>query len=236
MKPYVYGVMSAVLAGIGVMAVLSGWGPSLAHASANPIRTSVTVTGTSTTMVTPTEAQITLGVSNQGATAQSALNSNSRTINQVIAAIERLGIAESAISTSGLNVSPQYNQQTPPNVDGYQVSNTITVNSTVKLAGQVIDQGVAAGANQVDGINFTSPGPSAYGATYRAAINDAHAQAEAIASALGERVIGARSVQVQSNSNPVPEPIFSAATANGSVLPGQQQETVTLAVVYTLGQ
>jgi uncharacterized protein YggE len=232
-------------AGIGAGVLILGLGLVLAasasppaSASQNPIKTSVTVYGTSTTTVTPTKAQVMLGVSNQAATAQRALAGNNRTMDAVVAAVEKLGIAKDAIATSGLSINPVYNQANPPAIKGYQVSDNITINTTVALAGTVIDRAVAQGANQVNGVSFTTPPNREYAVTYRAALKDARAQANAVAASLGEHVLGAKSVNVQQNqSNPVLPVEFAAASApNTPILPGQQQESISLKVVYELGQ
>lgn len=236
MKKTLYGGIGMLAAGLGVTLVLmAGSGPS-ASAAASPLQTSVTVYGSSSSMVTPNQAQVMVGVDNQAASSQSALSANNRITNQVVFAIEKLGIPKTAVSTSGLNINPNYNQANPPSVTGYQVSDNLTINATVGLAGKVIDRAVAAGANQVNGINFTTSGSSSYQKTYRAALDNARAQASAVAAGLGEHIQGITSVQIQSPGTTGPQQFFNAgvATASTAVYPGQQQETVTLKVVYHL--
>ncbi len=237
MKKILYSGAAIAAAGIGAMLLTTASGSPPAHAS-HLSQTQVTVYGSATTLVTPTTTQITLGVENQAASAQTALSTNNQTMGQVIAALEKLGVPKKAMSTNGLYVSPQYNQANPPAITAYQVSDNLTINTTVALAGKVIDQAVAEGANQVNGINFTAPEGSNNQTAYGDALKNAHSQALSIAQSLGEKVLGARSVVVQTNSGIIPQLAFATAhsAANTPILPGQQQNTVTLKVVYQLGE
>lgn len=237
MNKLIYGGIGVLAAGVGTLALLASAASPVASASQNPIKTSVTVFGTSTVTVTPTKAQVMLGVSNQDSSAQAALASNNQTMNQVIAAVEKLGIPKTAISTGGLGINPVYNQANPPAVTAYQVSDNLTINTTIALSGKVIDHAVAAGANQVNGINFTTPTNTAYEKSYHAALKNARTQALAVASGLDEHLLGTKTVTVETGATQVPQPYFALASAasNTPVLPGQQQESVTLKVVYQLG-
>ena len=238
MKSSVYAGLGILVAGLGATALIIGAGsPSAATPTNIRSTTLVTVYGTSATLVTPTTVDVMLGVNTQASSAASALNSNNIAMTRIIDAIEKLGIHQTAIQTSGLNINPQYGQGNPPTVVGYQVSDNVTVDTSVALAGKVIDEGVAQGANQVNGINFTTPGMSAYNRAYLAALKNARSQAATMASAMGEKIRGIKSVTVQSNagSSPIPFAVAASAPARTTVFPGQQQESVTLKVVYRLG-
>ena len=236
MKRTVWAFAGIMALGTGALIASSGAFSPSADAAASTARTTVTVYGTSTTMVTPQKAMVTLGVNNLGLSAAAALADNNRIVNRIVAALKSLGIKESAIQTSGLGINPQY-KPNQSKISGYQVNDMITVSTTVSLAGQVIDKGVASGANQLDGVSFPSASASQYRTTYQRALKNAGSQASALAHAAGERVLGIKSVVVQQNGGSVPQPYFSAASAAAPtpVYGGQQQETVTLKVVYTLG-
>lgn len=235
MKKFLYGALGILVAGAGTALILKG---HPANAASSPFKTSITVSGTAVSMVTPNKAQIMLGVTNQAATAAAALSANNTIMAQVTSAMRRLGIPLSDIATSGLSINPNYNQANPPAVTGYQVSDNLTVTTSVGLAGRAIDKAVAAGANQVNGVNFVTPPSSTYRQAYHAALRNARVQSEAVASGIGEHVLGVTSVVIQSQGAPPPQlTMFNAAVSAPStaVYPGQQQESVTLKVVYRLG-
>jgi hypothetical protein len=237
MKHVVSAVIAAATLTLGVAALLTVTASPGASASQVPIKTVVTVYGTGSTAITPTRAQVMLGVFNQASSAQSALSENNRIMDTVIGAVETLGVPKTAIATNGLNINPVYNQSNPPEVTNYQVSDNLTINISVSLVGKVIDRAVAHGANQVNGINFTTAGNAQYRKTYRDALANARAQAQAVASGLGEHVLGATSITVQQNQSSGPLPlVFDAAAAHTPILPGQQQESVTVKVVFELGR
>jgi len=138
-----------------------------ASAQQNPINDDdervISVTGTATTSVDPDLLVVTFGVETQNATAKQALDTNSKTMNDIIRAIQSTKIVEDEISTSRFNIHPVYEGYEDPitkrwkqELVGYQVTNTITVStSKLDLAADIIDRAVTSGANRVDNISFT---------------------------------------------------------------------------------
>lgn len=144
------------------------------------------------TRVAPDMATISLGVMTEGKTAAAALQANATRMAGVMAALRRAGIAEKDIQTSGLNLNPQYHyeQNLPPRLTGYQVSNqvTVTVHDLARL-GQAVDATVNAGANQVNGVSFGLNDPTAAeNAAREDAVKALQAKAELYARATGHRV------------------------------------------------
>lgn len=233
MKRSTYGWFGIGVVGMGTVLLVTDIPGPTAQDTGNPTTTAVTVYGTSSLSMTPSRAVISLGVMNQAASAGAALTANNRVTTRIIHAIEHLGVTASAIATSGLNINPNYNQANPPDVTGYQVTDTLNITVPEHLAGTVIDTGVKSGANQVNGINVSVPQDTRYRRSYRLALHDAASQAAAIAASLHERVAGVKSVTVDTQN---PGPIFalSTAAANTPVMPGQQQTALTLKVVYRL--
>ena len=81
------------------------------------------------------------GVTTQGATAREALDANTAAMAELIAELKAAGIEARDIQTSGFSVNPNYvytderdanGYSLPPKINGYQVSNTVTV--TVRAA------------------------------------------------------------------------------------------------------
>lgn len=207
-------------------------------ATTTPATTTVTVYGTSVENLSPTEASVTVGVTDQQSTAQAALSVNNQKMTAVIKAIQALGIANKDIATSGLNIYPQYGNGNPGPLVGYQVQNQVTITVATSKVGTVLDKAVAAGANQVEGVNFTvAPLSNSYQTTYQKALQNAQAQAQALAAAMHQKVLGVVSVSYGSSNNPSGQFFNAAASAPSGtpIMPGQQQQTLTLKVVYRLG-
>ncbi len=143
--------------------------------------------------VTPDRARVTLGVQTEAKTAQEASQANAATQASILAAIKALGIPESAIRTTGFNVSPnqQYNPDTKQwVVEGYRVSNLVVVTvDPVGKSGQVIDAALKAGANRVAGLEFELKDPvPAREAALAQAVVKARRSADVAAEAAGGRV------------------------------------------------
>jgi uncharacterized protein YggE len=154
------------------------------------------VSGSGTARVAPDEAHVRLGVVAQAPTARAVQDQVSRTANAVLEAIRKLGIAAEDVQTSGLSLSPLYSQvrqgndNQPPAITGYQANNTVTVRvGDLAKVGPVIDAGLAAGANSLEGVDF---GLRNDGAARAQALGDAaraaRAKAETLAGALGVRL------------------------------------------------
>lgn len=203
----------------------------------------LTVEGTGSANLVPDTAEVTLGDSETAKTAASALNRSNTMTARIIQAVEALHVPARDIQTAGINISPTYGQSQSPNppVTGYDVSNTLTIQVAPSQVGPVIDAGVNAGANQVNGVNFSVKDiKQAYGTAYAAALADAKDQAEAIVRPLGEHLAGIRSISAQNNGGPVifQNAVFSAARSAPAVpvMTGQNTYSTTLTVVYRVAR
>ena len=193
----------------------------------------------------PDVATISAGVVTQDADANAAMRANAEQMDKVMKAIRAAGIAERDIQTSGISVSPQYRyaENQPPQITGYQASNTVSlkVRDIAKL-GKVLDSLVASGANQVNGPNFEIDQPDeAYDEARRAALEKAQARAGMYAKTLDLRV--RRIVSISEGGGfrpPVPMPMMAMkaerAQADTSVSPGETTLSVSLDVVFELGK
>jgi uncharacterized protein YggE len=155
----------------------------------------LTVSGSGQARVSPDEATVRLGVLAQAPTARKAQDRVNRTANAVLEAIRKVGIPAERIQTTGLSLGPQYAQGRPdsqgPRITGYQATNTVNILlDDLAKVGPVIDAGLAAGANNLDGVEF---GLRNDGAARSAALTDAVAEArgkaEALAKALRVRLV-----------------------------------------------
>jgi uncharacterized protein YggE len=156
----------------------------------------LTVSGDGESRVAPDEATVRLGVLAQAQTARGAQEQVNRSANAILAAVRKLGVAAEEIQTSELNLNPLYAQARPgedgePRITGYQASNVVTVRlRKLDLVGPVIDAGLAAGANRLDGVSFgLVDDRAARGEALTAAANAAKAKAQALAKALNVRLV-----------------------------------------------
>ncbi|HEX2251788.1 MAG TPA: SIMPL domain-containing protein [Thermoanaerobaculia bacterium] len=215
-----------------------------AHPPAPPpgmeLRPSITVSGSGEVKVEPDQAVVRLGVVAQAETARAAQDQVNRAANQILAAIARLGIPEAAIQTERLMLHPVYAERNPrtlpqgeyrePEIVAYRASNVVSVRvDDLSRVGPVIDAGIGAGANQVEGVDFRLRDDT--GARRQAltrAVADGRQKAEAIAGALGVALGGV--VQADESGVNTQYPVFDqamyaraemAASAPTPVAPGE---------------
>jgi len=158
----------------------------------------LTVSGTGEARVAPDEATVRLGVVGQAPTARAAQEQVNRTANAALEAIGKLGIKAEDIQTSGLSLSPLYSQGRPgaeeqaPRITGYQANNTVTIRiEDLSQVGPVIDAGLGAGANSLEGVVFGLRNDrAARAAALTDAVREARAKAEALAQALKVQLVG----------------------------------------------
>lgn len=144
----------------------------------------------------PDRATINIGVVTQAATAAAAASQNANQTTAVIERIKKEIGAKGQLRTTGYSVHPNYSYpnppgNTPPKITGYNASNTVEVKlDDIVLTGAVIDAATSSGANNIHGINFELKDEQAVRrqALGQAARN-ARAAAEALASALGLKVV-----------------------------------------------
>ncbi len=156
------------------------------------IERSISVQGQGTVSAKPDLVTLSLGVQTTGETAMDALLLNSEQMTGVIAAIQESGIEQEDIQTSGINLYPVYdNQRLEPGqtreVIGYRASNSVSITvHDIDKAGSVLDAAVAAGANQVGGVQFgLSETDTLITDALIAAVQNAQAKAQTIADTLG---------------------------------------------------
>jgi hypothetical protein len=161
-----------------------------------PVLTPIlTVSGSGTARVAPDEATVRLGVLAQAPTAREAQGQVNRAAGAVLDAIRKLGVPAERIQTTGLSLGPQYAQGSSgsqgPRITGYQAANTVTVGvDDLARVGPVIDAGLAAGANNLDGVDFgLRDDGAARAAALTDAVQSARTKAEALARALRVRLV-----------------------------------------------
>lgn len=192
----------------------------------------------------PDVAQLGVGVVTQAADSKSALAANAEQMQRVVAAVRRAGIAEKDIQTTGVNLQPQYRyvENQAPQIIGYEARNRVSVKvRDIGDTGEVLDALVAQGANQIDGPSFMLDKPEvALDEARRIALDNARARASLYAKTLGMRVARIVSIDESGGGFPPPRPMMMEKSmaamdvASTPVLPGEQNHSVTLNVVFEL--
>lgn len=203
----------------------------------------VTVTATGNVSGAPDTVTLQLGITANGSTAASALDKANSEMSSLQGVYLSHGVAKSQLQTSGLNLSPSYNNT--GQISGYSASEELTVTMhDMAKAGSLIDVGSHAIGNdeQVNGINFSISDTSKLLGEARAqAMRNAQLQAQQIASGAGVKLGAIKSVVDQEQP---PSPIYypynalaapSAAKQAAPLQVGKQQLSIQVEVVYYLG-
>jgi uncharacterized protein len=230
----------------------------------NTSNSTLFVVGNAQTMVKPDKVTLSLSVETTNTTANAALVANSEAMNKVLNALKAGGIRENETSTSFFNISPNYkpiNQQqagqyfTPlesRDIISYTVTNSITVDSYNLLnVSQWIDIAVQAGVNDVSSIYFSlsdEKSEAVKNDLLKQAITNAKGKADIAASALELKVIGVKSINIESVGGFPPlqrEPFLAQDAAGAAAAPavgpptpiiaGEQEVTSTVNIVFLLG-
>jgi uncharacterized protein YggE len=215
--------------------VLAATAPALPAQAAEKL---VTVIGQGTMSVAPDTAMIRIGVTSQGKTAKNASDSNAKQMTAVMAAVKNSGIAERDIRTSRLSLQPRYeNKGGTTHLLGFRVTNQLTVRiHDISQLPAILDRAIAAGVNEMSGIEFVvSEQSKLLDQAREAAIADAHRKAALYAKAAGAKLGRVVAIIEQGASAP-PRPVAAmrAGAAAVPVAPGEQTLRATVSVSYEL--
>jgi uncharacterized protein YggE len=214
------------------------WACTIIVAQAQAAERLVTVTGEGTVGVAPDIAMIRIGVSSQDKTAREAGEINARQMTAVLTAIKDSGIADRDIQTSRLSLQPQYdpNKGGTARLTGFQATNQVTVRiRDIDKLPTVLDRAIAAGANEMSGIEFVVSEQSKLLDQARDdAIADARRKAELYAKAAGAKLGRVVSI-TEEGTSPPPRPMQAMRAGAVPVAPGEQTLRAAVTVSYELG-
>ena len=202
---------------------------------------SITVVGTGESQAKPDQAHVQVGVVTQAASASQAMQANNGAMKKLFELLAEREIAEKDIQTTGFNVSPQYQHdptgKRPPTIVGYEARNQVQV-KVRKLAalGELLDELVREGANQVNGISFSvADSQAVLDEARRKALADARRKAQLYAAAADVKL--GRLLQLQEGSTPVFAPRYMARQAAAEAVPiaaGEQEFSVSVTATYRI--
>jgi uncharacterized protein len=182
-------LIAAVLAASAAAAHAHGHAPGEPGAPA-----SITVTAQTTIEAVPDLVRIDLGVTTQAKDAEAAARENAQRSQAVLKALRASLGAAADIRTLGYALGPAYEyprEGGQPKLVGFRASNIVRVTtSELAKAGAIIDAATRAGGNEIQHIEFTlkDPGPARADVLRKAAAL-ARTQADALAAALGQRIV-----------------------------------------------
>ncbi len=199
----------------------------------------ISVTGEATVTVAPDVAQIDGGVTSDAKTAREASDANNTAMGKVLLALKGAGIEANDFQTSRLSLQPQTapNRSGPSAIVGYRASNRVTVRlRDVTKVAAVIDTLVAAGANDIGGINFMVSNASKLLDDARGqALADARRKAELYAKAAGVTLGTPLSISEEGAPGPMPFRKMAAGMAvSAPVAPGEETLAVTISVSWAI--
>jgi uncharacterized protein len=238
-------VATLALVILAVFSVVGGTVSAQTTGAVGPVN-SISVSGSGEASGTPDVAYINLGADTVAADVGEAVENANTEIAAIVAAITDLGVAAEDIQTTNFNVYPEdkydaNGQMTGERVYHVQNSLTVTVRDIAKV-GDVIDAGLTAGADSVNGLSFGIADSSALEQEARLkAVEDARQRggqlAEAFGVSLGDAIIIS---EVTGNSYPIP--LYAArdmagmgGAADTQITPGQLQVSVQVTVTFAIG-
>ena len=225
--------------------------PALAQERENTATTreipSIIVTGTSEVQAAPDEAHVRLGVSKQASNAAAAQSAANEVAQRILANMADLHVDRKQIRTGQLSLYPIYAPVKPgsddePRVVAYRATNTVTIRlNDMAQIGPVIDGGLKAGANQVEGVDFALKNDTAARENaLRQAVVEARSKARAVAEALEVRLGDVLTVQEGGVSLRPPQPLAGVAMMSRRadvatpVSPGEVTVSATVTIRYRI--
>lgn len=202
----------------------------------------VRATGNAEIAVKPDQVEIQIGVVTEAKTAKAAAAANADQTSKVLEQLKKAVGPNGEIRTTTYTVHPRYRHDEggrERQIVGFRATNMVLVElNQIEKASQLIDMATQTGANQVHGIQFTLRDEQAARAqALQQAAKKAMASAEAMATAIGEKLGRVRSVEEQGSSPIQPLRTMAMAeshTASTPVEPGSIDITATVTITVEL--
>ena len=197
------------------LAAVSSWAIAQPLPEPAPRPATIRVTGQAQVSQAPDRVYIDIGVTTEAQKSQIAAAQNAKRLSDVIAALKRAAGTGAELTTTQYSVSPHYTYPRnggTPTVVGYTASNVVRVRlDDLGRIGRVIDAATEAGSNNIQDIRFAlrdeeDPRTEAL----REAARNARQDADALAAALGLRVVRVVTVS-EEGPEARPVPIYARA-------------------------
>ena len=217
----------------------------LAVSAAALADTAITVSGNGNAYVAADTAVISLGVNARDKDVLKAQAAVNEAIAAVRAALEEKGVAKEDINTDYINIYAIYDYQNDmEQIVAYNANSTLAIRVTdMESVGSLIDTAFTAGANTLNGIDFSASDTAAARAeALKAAVADAKAKAEALAEAAGLKVKELKAIEEggtysYANSRGFETKEMAAAADYGTVVQSARLVvSATITVTYEAGE
>ena len=204
----------------------------------------LSVVGLGQVAAVPDMATISLGVNTQARSAVQALDNNSASIANVLEIVASAGIKPRDVQTSGLSLSPLWNNRSssnnaPPAIVGFSVQNQVTIRvRDLTVLGGLLDQVTGSGANQFNGLQFglQDAGPATDNARALAVV-DARRKAELYAHAAGVEL--GPIIELSEHTNGGTLPVMAremAMSADVPIAKGEVTQSASVTMVFAIQQ
>ena len=207
---------------IALAALISGCAGGITTSGNDTART-IDVAGVGKVKIEPDLAHVNIGVRSQSPEVTEAFTENSEIAENIIQTLMDMGIEQKDIQTRNFNIYQQQEQrpgQEDPTIN-YVVENTVFVTvRDLDSLGEVLSIMVSEGANTIHGVTFDIENrETAIVEARQLAIEDAKAQAEAIAETAGVNLGDIYSINISQGGGAVPRVEYAedAAFAAGEV-------------------
>jgi uncharacterized protein YggE len=213
--------------------------PETAGGADEGARSGITVTGVGTVKSVPDEAEISLGVETEGATAKDALAENSARMERLLAALRGAGVKKEDIRTQEVSVYPRYAPDGRP-ADGYTARNSVLVKvPDLARTGAILDLAARSGANHTSGPAMSASNREELESkALSAAVRNARAKAEALADAAGVGLGPVTAIVEGFAGGPEPYPLAARADADAGkavpIEPGTEEIQATVTITFAI--
>lgn len=200
----------------------------------------------------PDLAIMQLSVVREAKTAREALTANNNAMADIVDEMKKEGIEPRDLQTAGISIQPRYvydkasnGRQKPPRIDGYIVSNALTVRvRDLQSIGTLLDRSVTLGVNQGGNIQFMVEDTEALLKEARIkAMKNAIAKAEALTNAAGVKLGRILSISEANRGGARPQMMAramkSADMAMESSVPveaGEARYSTNVSITYEIDQ
>lgn len=199
------------------------------------------------------QLRLSLSVVTNGKDAEQTLEDNSEVMDDVVRAVEKVGLEEAEYQTGRFRVQPVYSRRPravdetwQPEIIGYQVTNTIEVKTTkLELAGELIQQASRAGANSIDVIRFELADERKHRAeAIERATTNAIADAKVLSNAAGVKLVRVLSINLN-DARPIissprsPMAVGRTMTDSGvtpPITPGEVVVRASVTIVFEIDE
>lgn len=151
---------------------------------------SITVSAQGSVTAEPDIATLSAGVVSEAETAKDALAKNAATMTKLVEGLKAAGMAARDMQTAAMNVEPRYvlaKDNRTQTLNGYRVTSQLhLVVRDVTRMGEIVDQAITLGANQLGRVTFeVSNADALKDEARKAAMTNARKRAELYATAAG---------------------------------------------------